>query len=425
MTPSFGSFTTTNNNITGVNTTITGGSGTTFVGFKTFKTTDSATTIATSGTSTLTTGIYSVSAAAISKGILGNISSYQFAICPAPTMGAVTLTAGGTVTFAYTQTDSTLNYSLVSNSTSPTTPASGLPSGAALLQTKTGGSDFVFVLTNTGTQSYYIVGSSTLNGVTYYGIGSALKTFTYSKDENILSTTAAGNTGTYTFTGGATAQTRLYVTLTSGKGGNGDYGGYWSSGGSGGYGYTFTVAGWTGLANNQIITIKPAGDGVEGNLYLPGGGGGGGVGFSVGGKSDTGYGGGYGGGGGGSLFFSVSSPDSFGVIIPGGGGGGGGGGGVYGQYWGGGGGAGAGASTEAGANGNGVVNGVNLGGGKGTFGGGSGGNGGWGTSGGVAIGGGNGSNASSVQLNGSVFNQTSNVATSGAGFSINVYWITT
>ena len=429
VTPSFSSFTTINNNITGVNTSIAGGSGTTFVGFKTFKTTDSATTIATSGTSTLTTGIYSVSAAAISKGILGNLSSYQFAVCPAPTLTSAVLTNSNIVTFAYTQTDSTLNYSLVSNSTSPTTPASGLPSGATILQSQTGGTSFSLTVT-TGSRSYYIVGSSTLNGVTYYGIGSALKTFTYSKDENVLSSTTAGNIGTYTFTGGATAQALVYATLTSGRGGSG-YTGTSGAGASGGFGQTYTINGWTGLQNNQQIWLSPASDGGDagiGYLIAPGGGGiGGSVLSVVGGDGGSGGGIGAGGGGGGGSLYFFTLPASFIVCIPGGGGGGGGGGFSSGSS-GGGGGAGARNSggTGAAAGSNGRTDGGGAG-GVGDYGGGSGGRGGY--PGSPFYGGGysadRGSNASIANVTGSAPPATSTVATSGAGFSINVYWITT
>ena len=428
VTPAFSQFTS-GASPTGVLTTITGGSGSTFVVLESTKVTKTDTSITVDTGSALTTGTHTVSAAAISNGILGNISSYQFAICPTPTKGTITLTALNEVTIAYTQTDSAITYQLVSGFSSPTTPDTTLPSGQTVQLTQTGGTSFTLSLDSIGAKSFYIIGKTTLNGQSYFGIGSSLITFTYKKDENILSSQTPGSIGIYTFNAGGTLiQTLMNATLTSGKGGNGSATEFFS-GGAGGFGQTYTINGWTGLQNGQQIWLVPASDGGNGGNDFEGpglGGVGGSVSSVVGGHGGASSGfSGTGGGGGGSLYI-FTIPASFAVIIPGGGGGGG--ASSISSTVGVGGGGGAGARNTGGTGAAAGIDGLNGGGGGlGDYGGGSGGRGGvtnpFNPS--VAHPADPGSNASEAHVTGSAPPAASAVATTGAGFSINIYWITT
>ena len=196
VTPSFSSFVG-SPNITGVTTSIANSSGSTFVFLGATNATDTAATITLNTQSVLASGIYTVSAAAVSNGIIGNISSYQFAICPAPSalkwgsgfnIDDKALSEYNKVNITFAQGENSTIYSnvLVSNTTSPTSPASGLPTGAVVTlssatQRSTGSvvtTRFVLTLPQ-GAQSYYIATKFTTNGQDYYSSGTPLISFTY------------------------------------------------------------------------------------------------------------------------------------------------------------------------------------------------------------------------------------------------------
>ena len=193
VTPSFSSFLG-NPDIKGVTTSIANGSGSTFVFFGATTATDTAATITLNTQSTLTTGIYTVSAAAVSNGVLGTISSYQFAVCPQVT-GAIkwgsasnvddrTLAGLNTIFISFTKptTDTQFTYALYST-TSTTSPGrwnTTDPTDVTFI-TSTTQSFFNPTLT-TGSKKYFV---STLfdnrsKGGTYFlSPGSSIISFSY------------------------------------------------------------------------------------------------------------------------------------------------------------------------------------------------------------------------------------------------------
>ena len=193
VTPSFSNFVNATAP-TGVTTSIANRSGSTFVFLGTTNATDTAATIALNTQSTLTTGIYTVSAAAVSNGVLGTISSYQFAICPQVT-GAIkwgsasnvddhTLAGLNTTYISFTKptTDTQFTYALYST-TSTTSPGrwnTTDPTDVTFI-TSTTQSFFIPTLT-TGSKKYFV---STLfdnrsKGGTYFlSPGSSIISFSY------------------------------------------------------------------------------------------------------------------------------------------------------------------------------------------------------------------------------------------------------
>ena len=358
VTPSFNSFTTSVNDITGVKTTITNGSGSTFVFLNALSATSVSSPIETNGFA-LTTGIYTVSAAAISNGVLGNISSYQFAVCPqvtgikwgsSSTADDHALATSNTIFISFDKptTDTRFSYQFYSSTTS--TPPGRWnttdPTELTALNNTTGTS-VQLTLTTTGVKNFFVstlFDRRSVGGTYFLGPGSSMVSITYDKNESLLSGTSVGNPGTYTFTGGTNAKTLMSATVTSGRGGATPSAGG-QSGKAGGFGFTFSFSGWRGLVNNDIITVVPADNGGNGNVILggpggagkfKGGGGGGGSGIS----SPPG-----GGGGGGSAYFAITRDGTIrDTILSGGGGGGGQGDGNY--YYGGGGGGGGGYTGD-------------------------------------------------------------------------------
>lgn len=388
----------------------------------------------------LTTGIYTVSAAAISNGVLGNISSYRFAVCPQVTdiKWGSTSTAddhalatlnGIFISFTKPTSDTRFTYALYS--TTGTTSPGGWnttdPTGVTFTASTTE-SFFNPTLSTPGLKNFFV---STLfdnrpAGTYFLSAGSPLVSFTYDKNESLLSGTSAGNEGKFTFTGGTNAKTLMYARITSGMGGA-----CLPAGGGGvqlgGFGFTFfTIGGWRGLVNNDIITVVPAANGVNAIGTNGSSGGAGGAGKFKGGNGGNGNAQGPGtlvaapggGGGGGSAYFAITRDGTTYLTILSGGGGGGGQG--DGNYVAGGGGGGGGGYTGPGGDAEQFVPGNGGAGGGSTRGGGDGGQGSirgiWGAT--------PGSNAQynslSVFLD-SIFTTTQ--ATNGARAEISLYWV--
>jgi hypothetical protein len=442
VTPSFSSFVG-SPAITGVKTSIANGSGSTFVFFGATNATDTATTITLDTQSTLTTGIFTVSAAAISNGILGTISSYQFLLPFTPTIGPWgsigglndnLLSTSNTITITFTPGGTGPQVcALVSGNVAPSVCSATAPAGETSLQgTFTGGTpaSFTVTLDTAGSKNFYVIGKSTTASGAFYSPGSSLVSFTYNKNESILSGTSAGSTVPFRYTGG-TGKSLLYATVTSGTGG----------GAAPGRGRTFTVTGWRNLDANNIITLTPASDG--GGQLSPGSGftngGKGGAACSFGGFGDAvGYSGFAGGGAARLLVESSVGLTKFDAKIPGGGGRGGDANGGDGSHnWKAGGGGGGGGTNGGG--GNGIGGGFDSGqypnggaGGSGAGGsyylrgfGGKGGMGAFAPNSAGGFGGDAGSNAEEILFTNFDNTMSDAVATVGAGYSIKLYWIST
>jgi hypothetical protein len=384
-----------------------------------------------------------VSAAAVSNGILGTISSYQFAVCPQPTAikwGSTTTTddhalaTSNTIIISFTPGGSGSQVcALVSGNAPPSSCSSAAPTGETSTQgTFTGGTEASFTVTldTAGSKNFYVIGKSTTVAGAFYGVGSSVVSFTYNKNESVLSGTGAGSPGSFTYTG-LSGKALLNAAVTSGTGG-----GYLS-----GRGRTFTVTGWRGLLSNDVIKLTPASDGTgetsPGSGFTNGGKGGAGIiiGDFAPARGLPGF------AGGGAARFTISAAGvlRFDAKIPGGGGRGGDANGGDGSHnWKGGGGGGGGGTSSSGGRGfgGGFDSGdyLNAGAGGGTAAGlggylngygGDVGQGGYAPNSVGGFGGGEGSNAQlSVVTSFDTNTMDEAVATVGAGYSVKLYWLT-
>jgi hypothetical protein len=244
----------------------------------------------------LTTGIYTVSAAAISNGVLGNISSYRFAVCPQVTgikWGSTStaddhaLATSNTIFISFTKptTDTRFTYALYST-TGTTSPAGwvGSPDSGVFVGS-TSGNDFTVTLSTPGLKNFFV---STLfdnrpAGTYFLSAGSPLVSFTYGFSNYFSQGSTEFNV--------PRANTFAIMFALGGGGAGAGYGyGSCCGGGAGGYAET---RGYREIQSGDTIIIDGPGKGgkagVAGNLNLTGTGGLGGAragGFSTPGSTD-------------------------------------------------------------------------------------------------------------------------------------------
>jgi hypothetical protein len=376
VSPSFSSFVG-SPSITGVITSIANSPGSTFVFLGATNATDTAATITLDTQSTLTTGIFTVSAAAVSNGVLGTIASYQFAVCPqvtGVTWGSTStandnaLATSNTICISFTKptTDTRFTYAIYSNATS-TPPGRwvGAPDPATFVTSTTdntvtiniGGSG-----TGAAARNYFVstlFDRRSVGGTYFLSPGSSMVSFTYWINKNFFSNPTPGVPTEIFYNFNFPGKALLISTIRGGQGGQ--------AGGPAGAGTA--AAGAFGRQMN--ITLRFALDGVnsvsiemtlgeDGSIGNMGPGGAGGRGFKKGGNGGSGANAPGGGGGGGSTRLVIKQTYAFRAAGGGGGGGdaSGGSGGQFKSAGGGGGGGGGGsvyipvtASDGAGGNG--------------------------------------------------------------------------
>ena len=267
--------------------------------------------------------IFTVSAAVVSNGILGNIASYQFAapstvanITCGSTSGSTneTLATSNTIFLGWTDSGTTggFVYNVYSNASAP---ATGITTGDKVTKKNPNGlttNSFSLSLTS-GTNKIWVGKSITLNGVTYNSDFGSSYSFDYASSNFVNCTTNTGGV-----IQSATMPSGFSVISADIVGGGGGGGSYYAAGG--GYGIGGTGA-WLQLKNFSV------GSGETIYYYVGGGGRGGTTGAysqvgdlnygnTTGFDYDTKYG-----GGGGDWSFLFTSRDN-GPYYAGGGGGG-------------------------------------------------------------------------------------------------------